>query len=130
VILDLTSGNRSIWFSKEHQDTIYIDLREVMRPDVVADCQSLPFRDGLFGLIVFDPWPSAPPGFLQATAQECARVATPEGLLAFKWSGNLDEALKNLEDPWEPLFGHALDQETSWAMLRKRKSSVLRFRWE
>lgn len=76
-ILDVTCGNRTIWFQKEEPHTIYCDKRmeeHSMRfgkatkadgtkserhlninPDVQCDFTDLPFADNTFSLVVFDP---------------------------------------------------------------------------
>ena len=72
-ILDVTCGNRSIWFNKSHPNAVYMDRRNevyenvpfgkartslhniVIDPDVVADFTDIPFEDNTFSLVVFDP---------------------------------------------------------------------------
>lgn len=71
-ILDVTCGNRGIWFNKNHPAAVYSDKRQEdfetvagkarqsyrsihVRPDVVCDFTSLPFPDNSFSLVVFDP---------------------------------------------------------------------------
>lgn len=70
-ILDVTCGSREIWFNKNHPATVYCDIREeehhgvfgktqkkrdlYIKPDVVCDFTNLPFPDGSFRLVVFDP---------------------------------------------------------------------------
>ena len=68
-ILDVTCGNRSIWFNKNHPLAIYCDKRDgvweknyesqprvyEVKPDVVCDFTDLPFEDNRFKLVVFDP---------------------------------------------------------------------------
>lgn len=71
LILDATCGGRSIWFNKQHPDTIYCDIRKEhhegifgkvqgkqqidISPDVICDFTDLPFEDNTFYLCVFDP---------------------------------------------------------------------------
>ena len=70
-ILDMTCGGRSIWFQKNHPNTIFFDRRDVeyeqtfgsnpsarhirVHPDVMGDFRELPFEDNTFNLVVFDP---------------------------------------------------------------------------
>ena len=70
-ILDMTCGGRSIWFQKNHPNTIFFDRRDVeyeqtfgsnpsarhirVHPDVMGDFRELPFDDNTFNLVVFDP---------------------------------------------------------------------------
>jgi hypothetical protein len=54
-ILDATCGYRGIWFNKKQKDTIFIDIRPEVNPDIVMDCTKTTFIDKEFDLIVFDP---------------------------------------------------------------------------
>ena len=72
-ILDVTCGSRTIWFDKAHPAAVYCDIRNesysaiwkstkndserqcVIAPDVQCDFTCLPFADGTFSLVVFDP---------------------------------------------------------------------------
>lgn len=76
-ILDVTCGNRSIWFQKNEPHTIYCDIREekwenafgtalnkngeqkhrhlVIDPDIKCSFTDIPFDDESFNLVVFDP---------------------------------------------------------------------------
>ena len=54
-ILDMSAGNRAIWFNKKHPDTLYIDKRASVKPDLVADSRALPLEEPKYYLVVFDP---------------------------------------------------------------------------
>ncbi len=73
-ILDVTCGNRGIWFNKHHPAAIYCDKRQEeytqmfcigrpeehekhinVDPDIICDFTDLPFADESFMLVVFDP---------------------------------------------------------------------------
>ena len=76
-ILDVTCGDRTIWFQKQEPHTIYCDIRSEewegdfgkvlnkqgkkkhrhlkIRPDVQCSFTDLPFEDASFDLVVFDP---------------------------------------------------------------------------
>ena len=76
-ILDVTCGDRTIWFQKHEPHTIYCDKRReewegdfgktlrvdgkkkhrhlVIDPDIQCDFTCLPFQDESFNLVVFDP---------------------------------------------------------------------------
>lgn len=76
-ILDVTCGDRTMWFQKNEEHTIYCDKRKeefegdfgkalnsngkqkhrhlVIDPDVQCDFTDLPFADNYFSLVVFDP---------------------------------------------------------------------------
>lgn len=147
-ILDLSAGNRAIWFDRNYRDAVYLDIREEVSPSVVGDSTKLPTEvgDG-FDLIVFDP-PHANYGAngrmtknyghftlpeiratISGSAKEAHRVARVDALMAFKWHNHdlkLDTVLALLSPYWEPLFGHGVapsqrrDKMTSWVMLRRR----------
>lgn len=143
-ILDLSAGNRGIWFDKEHPCATFVDIRPEVKPDVVADTRALPAEIGEdYDLIVFDP-PHKNNGAhfgmarsygrftheeilstIGETAKEAHRVARDDALMAFKWHEGhigLPKALALLAPFWEPLFGHGVTHQqkgTSWVMLRR-----------
>jgi hypothetical protein len=145
-ILDLSAGNRAIWFNRLHPETIFIDIRPEMHPTVVADTRELPFRDQEFDLVVFDP-PHMTHGkdstmakaytsmqadeikdLIRRTSNEAYRCSTKTSLLAFKWNNHdvrLDHILPLMEG-YEPLFGQkvafrsARGSSTHWILLKKR----------
>jgi hypothetical protein len=143
-ILDLSAGNRAVWFDKRCEFATFLDIRAEVEPDIVADSRSLPadVGDG-YDLVVFDP-PHKNNGPLfgmarsygsfssahiestiRETAREAHRVTRPEALMAFKWNDHarkLDSVLALLEPYWRPLFGHGVSHQqratkTSWVML-------------
>lgn len=147
-ILDLTAGNRAIWFNKNHPDALYIDIRPEVMPDLVADAKQLfPLitETDSFDLVVFDP-PHLNFGsksnmsksyghhttkdilnLIQRAEQQAWLVSKPDGLMALKWnthSISLERVLA-LMPHWEPLFGHGVsvsqrrNKATSWVMLKK-----------
>lgn len=148
-ILDLSAGNRAVWFDKDHRDTIYVDVRAEVKPTVVADARALPANIGRdFDLIVFDPphknnaasgkmavnyghWTAEQiREIIVGTAREAHRVAKRDALMAFKWNDHtrkLESVLHWLDPWWEPLFGHGVSGHqrhksmTSWVMLRRRE---------
>lgn len=143
-VLDLSAGNRAIWFNKGHPCATFVDIRPGVAPDVVADSRALPTEVGAdYSLIVFDPphKNNAATGnmvrsyghhtaaeireIVAETAKEAHRVAADDALMAFKWnehSRTLPDILKLLAPYWEPLFGHGVTHQqkgTSWVMLRR-----------
>ena len=147
-ILDLSAGNRAVWFEKNHPDATYIDIRPEVGPCIVADTRSLPAEIGAgYDLIVFDPphknngasgkmahnyghWTAEHiKDTVIGTAREAHRVARQDALMAFKWNDHtnkLSTALGWMSEWWEPLFGHGVTSQqrhksmTSWVMLRRR----------
>ena len=147
-ILDVSAGNRAVWFNKKHPLATYLDIRPEVRPDIIADSRKLPPEVGTgFDLVVFDPpHKNNGPNFGMAktygcfdhdhirstialTAKEAHRVCKPVALMAFKWNDHsikLTKVVGLLEPYWEPLFGHGVSHQqrsssTSWVLLRRRK---------
>lgn len=112
-VLDLSAGSRAMWADKRDGNVIFIDVRESTSPDIVANSGRLPFADGIFDLVVFDPTHrSLKPnsnladgsnsgrkwkGYgsfskehirqtLRETAAEAWRVTKPDALMFFKWN--------------------------------------------
>lgn len=68
-ILDVCCGSRMFWYDKHESHTTYMDIRKAVytakdrgherrikiAPDVQADWKHIPFDDGTFDLVVFDP---------------------------------------------------------------------------
>lgn len=57
MILDATAGNRIIWKNKNPDSIIFIDIEKQLerKPTLFADNRLLPFKDGVFHTILFDP---------------------------------------------------------------------------
>jgi SAM-dependent methyltransferase len=133
-ILDACCGGRMWWWDKAHPLALYMDKREAAagtyshrpnwkcEPDVIGDFRDMPFDDGAFQLVVFDPPHIARPNPSGDTAmqygaldpateqfdlrngfQECWRVLAPGGTLVFKWAGALDRVYPHF--PAEPIVG-------------------------
>jgi SAM-dependent methyltransferase len=133
-----------MWFDRADQRCLFGDERDEtlvvtdrthradgtralsIHPDARMDFRSLPFADGSFALVAFDPphlvragpksWLAGKYGKLgtdwrqdlSAGFAECFRVLKPEGVLIFKWS----EVQISTRDvlaltPHKPLFGHS-----------------------
>lgn len=126
-----------MWFDKNNPLAVFMDCRDdeytlcdgrklKVHPDVVADFQQIPFPDGSFRLVVFDPphMDNANPNAymaqkygtlkqgqwqndLKAGFDECMRVLEPYGILIFKWNETRVTVKRILEIiGTEPLFGH------------------------
>lgn len=147
-ILDMSAGNRAVWFDKAYRDAIYVDIRPQVNPDIVADTRSLPESVGKdFDLIVFDPphmrcGPASAMAktyglhtseeirvIVRESASEAHRVSRPDALMAFKWNNHdqsFHKILTLMDKWWEPLFGHKTatrtkhSSETQWVMLRRK----------
>lgn len=111
--LDVACGPKSFYFNKTDPRVTFCDLHPRHKvlcdgraldvsPDVVSDFRDLPFGDGSFGLVVFDPphlevgagWqvdrygrldPKRWRDDLSRGFSECLRVLKPGGVLVFKW---------------------------------------------
>ena len=114
-ILDACCGSRMFYFDKENPDVLFADNRELettlcdgrqllVKPDMQMDFRNMPFEDGSFKIVVFDPphllhagsesWlvkkygklPEDWEEYLRQGFQECMRVLEEDGVLIFKWS--------------------------------------------
>lgn len=143
-VLDPCSGGRMMWLDRENPDVVFGDIRQevlevtdrshgrpdgkrVLRiePDVLMDFRNMPFEDGAFKLVVFDPphlvragpksWLAAKYGKLGSDWREdlrqgfaeCFRVLEASGVLVFKWNETQIKVREVLDlTPVQPLFGH------------------------
>lgn len=163
-VLDPCCGSRMFWFDKTNPDVTYGDRRAetitvtdrshrtdgtrtlTIEPDMLMDFTALPFNDGAFKLVVFDPphltragprsWLAAKYGKLTGDWQEdlrrgfaeCLRVLATDGVLIFKWNETqvkLAEVLRLA--PIAPLFGHTTGRKglTHWMTFMKPASQAL-----
>lgn len=151
-ILDDACGSKMFWFDKNNPNVTYCDIRKVDRteyypgmhleinPDVICNFTDLPFPDGSFKLVVFDPphlvnvgdtsWLKLKYGKLEGDwksvikqgFKECFRVLEVNGILIFKWS-EVQIPLKEILSlcPQEPLFGNKSGKHmtTHWLCFMK-----------
>lgn len=151
-ILDACCGSRMFWTRRDHPDVLYMDNRHETHtlcdgrrleicPDIVADFRSMPFPDGSFRLVVFDPphlfkvgersWLAKKYGRLDKTTwrddlrrgfDECLRVLQQEGVLIVKWN-TTDIPASDLWDALgqHPLFGSlgGKSGKTLWGVFMK-----------
>lgn len=159
TILDPCSGSRMMWANKINPSVVFGDIRSEsitvtdrshgnkdgtrtihIEPDTLMDFRDLPFTDGSFKLVSFDPphlvragpksWLAAKYGKLSDNWQddlergfrECLRVLEPEGVLIFKWNETQIKVREVLDlAPIEPLFGHLSGRKglTHWLVFMK-----------
>lgn len=164
TILDPCCGGRMWWFDREHPGVIYGDRRaetltvtdrshgrqdgqRVLRiePDMLMDFRALPFPDGRFKLVAFDPphlvragprsWLAAKYGKLgqdwrddlRAGFAECFRVLEASGVLVFKWAETQVKVAEVLAlAPHPPLFGNTSGKKagTHWIVFMKPAAGV------
>jgi len=128
TVTDNSKGNKS------GTRTLHIE------PDAIMDFRDLPFPDGTFRLVSFDPphlvragprsWLAAKYGKLgpdwrddiRQGFAECWRVLAPHGTLVFKWNETqvpLRDVLPLAPEP--PLFGHRSGRKglTHWLVFLK-----------
>lgn len=149
------------WFDRNHPDTVFGDVRSEtivvtdrshdaegtrtlnISPDVLMDFREIPYPDGSFKLVVFDPPHLARAGSLSWLAakygklgpdwrddirkgfSECFRVLETHGVLIFKWNETqikVSEILALTEHA--PLFGHISGKRaaTHWICFMKQSS--------
>lgn len=151
-VLDPCCGSRMFWFDKADPRAVFGDVRREehtlcdgralsVAPDVDLDFRALPFPDGAFRLVVFDP-----PHLLRAGANgwqrkkygalhpvhwrddlrrgfaECFRVLATHGVLVFKWNETQVRTSEILTlTPHRPLFGHPSGKKggTHWMTFLK-----------
>lgn len=158
-VLDPCCGSRMMWFDPQDERCLFGDRRYEslvvtdrsprnhsgtralhIHPDVRMDFRSLPFAEGSFPLVVFDPphlvqagprsWLAAKYGKLgrdwredlREGFSECFRVLRPEGVLIFKWSEVQIPTRDVLAlTPHRPLFGHPSGKRsgTHWITFMK-----------
>jgi len=145
-ILDPCCGSKMMWFDKENQQALFCDIRTEshtlcdgralnIKPDMELDFRSMPFDDGSFKLVVFDPphlvragnksWLKLKYGKLnenwkediQKGFSECFRVLAKDGVLIFKWNETQVKVSELLAlTNKKPLFGHksGKNMNTHW----------------
>lgn len=140
------------WFNQERGDVVFGDKRELsttlcdgrsleIKPNCRLDYRALPFNNGQFSLVVFDPphleragansWLAQKYGKLDKAKwksdlkkgfAECFRVLKEDGVLIFKWNEvqiPVTEILKLTDQP--PLIGHKSGKRanTHWICFMK-----------
>ena len=160
-VLDACCGSRAFWFDKADPRCLYVDNRRetvtwneritdragplVVNPDRLADFTALPFPDGTFYHVVFDP-----PHIVESSASgnvakyygvlrgewreelrqgfaECFRVLRPGGTLIFKWNELAVPVREILELTTErPLYGHRSGKasKTHWIAFLKPNATL------
>ena len=161
-VLDPCCGGRMMWFDRQHSNVIYGDQRHEtiavtdrshgridgtrtlrIEPDVLLDFRDLPYQDGTFKLIAFDPphlvragprsWLAAKYGKLgpdwrddlRRGFAECFRVLEADGVLVFKWNETQIKVSEVLAlTPERPLFGQVSGRGhmTHWLVFMKPRS--------
>lgn len=153
-ILDPCCGSRMFYFDGENPSVLFCDSRDdvtetlcdgrmlTIKPDMVADVTSLPFDDGAFPLVVFDPphlfagsngWQAKKYGTLPKewrawmtnAFNECWRVLSSNGTLVFKWYEHRIRINEVLEcAPVMPVFGNRRpgSSKTHWLVFFKPES--------
>lgn len=153
-ILDATAGFRMMWYDKHHPNTVYLDERPEVAPDIVGDFRKLSqFPDNTFYLIVFDPphcvmsdqnkgRTNHDYGHIRIKTfnidyyqafKELYRVLKPFGILNFKWNSHDIDAdrILSLALPWKPLFGQKVSMKTkhssttSWFCFMKIPETIV-----
>ena len=163
-VLDPCCGSRMMWFDRAHPGAIYGDLRHEtltvtdnsrgntsgvreirIEPDTLLDFRALPYPDGLFKLVAFDPphlvhagprsWLAAKYGRLSDNWREdlrkgfaeCFRVLANDGVLVFKWNETQVKLREVLAlTPHAPLFGNTSGKKagTHWLVFMKPQDAA------
>lgn len=148
-----------MWFDRKNSGVVFGDIRSEtltvtdrsrgnksgtrtlkIEPDTTMDFRAIPYQDGSFKLIAFDPphlvqagpksWLAAKYGKLSDNWRddlrkgfaECFRVLASDGVLVFKWNETqvpLREVLALTDQ--RPLFGHTSGRKgmTHWLVFMK-----------
>lgn len=155
LVLDPASGSRMFYFDRDDPRVLFGDIRSEshtlcdgraleVRPDVVNDFRDLPYPDGQFRVVVFDPphltrvgvrsWTFKKYGGLLSTWREdlaagfaeCFRVLAADGVLIFKWNETQVPVSDILAlTPCKPLVGHrrvGKSADTHWITFIKGAS--------
>lgn len=151
MILDICCGSRMFYFQKDSDDVIFLDFRQEkmelcdgrqlsVKPDIVSNFRKLPFGEGQFDMVVFDPphlMKAGPKSYmrlkygvlgrnwkddLKEGFNEGWRVLRPGGSLVFKWNEThikIAEILKLF--PVKPIFGQRTTRnlKTHWVVFYK-----------
>lgn len=162
-VLDPCCGGRAMHFDRTNPEVIFGDQRSEsitvkdtshraggsrtlnIHPDIVLDFRALPFEDGKFNLIAFDPphltragpksWMAARYGKLgadwredlRAGFSECFRVLATNGTLVFKWNETQVKLAEVLAlTPHQPIFGQVSGRKgmTHWLVFMKPEASA------
>ena len=158
-VLDACCGSRMMWFDKQDDRVLFGDQRRetivvtdnskgnksgtrtlTIDPDTIMDFRGMPFEDGSFKLVAFDPphlvtagprsCLAAKYGKLQSDWKEdirkgfseCFRVLESGGVLVFKWNETQVKLKQVLElTDQKPLFGQVSGSKgmTHWLVFMK-----------
>lgn len=165
-VLDPCCGSRMMWADKQHPDVVFGDRRsEVItvtdqsngrvggtrtvriEPDTLIDFRALPYPDGAFKHVVFDPphlhtagprsWLAAKYGKLSENWREdlrqgfaeCFRVLDKDGTLVFKWNETQVKVGEVLAlTPHKPMYGHISGRKglTHWLVFMVPNAEITR----
>jgi SAM-dependent methyltransferase len=162
-VLDPCCGSRMMWLDRSNPDVVFGDHRAEtltvndtshraggtrtlrISPDVLLDFRALPYADGTFPLIAFDPphltragplsWMAAKyvkllpvwRADLRSGFAECFRVLATDGVLVFKWNETQVKLAEVLAlTPHQPLFGQVSGRQgmTHWLVFMKPEASA------
>ena len=154
-VLDVCCGSKMFWFDKNNQSAVFNDIRSEdhilcdgrsleIKPDTNHDFRNLPFLNGQFKVVVFDPphldklgansWMAKKYGILkaswkddiQAGFSECFRVLDNDGVLIFKWNEVQIKTTEILKlAAFKPLFGHISGKRSNTHWITFMKAGVI-----
>ena len=156
LILDPCCGSRMFHFDRHNPNVVFGDIRNeqhtlcdgrslTVSPDVTMDFRDMPFHDGQFKLVVFDPphlvkagkqsWLALKYGKLgqdwkediRKGFSECFRVLANHGTLIFKWNETQIKVSEILElTDQKPIFGHISGKRsnTHWIVFLKEDNDA------
>lgn len=154
TILDPCCGPRMFYFNPNNPDVVFGDIRNEQHilpdrvinisPDIEMDFRNMPFKDGEFKVVIFDPphltragsrfWMALKYGKLNKSWRkdlrlgfaECFRVLEDGGMLIFKWNETqikVTEILKLTDQ--QPLIGNISGRrsQTHWIIFIKKAAA-------
>jgi SAM-dependent methyltransferase len=162
IVLDLCSGARMFWFDRNNAAALFADIRRerhilkdssnkaghrmlVIEPDILLDFRNLPFDNGVFPMVVFDPphlirngrtgWLAKKYGKLgidwrediRAGFAEAFRVLKEDGTLIFKWNERDIPVSQVLAlTPVSPLIGNRCGRsaQSHWIVFMKPRTEL------
>jgi hypothetical protein len=149
AVLDPASGSRMFYFDRDDQRVLFGDIRHEthilcdgrtleVKPTMVMNFTDLPFADGQFRMVIFDPphlrkagpqsWQAKKYGklteewrdHLRSGFSECFRVLAPFGTLVFKWNETQIPVSEVLAlTPERPIVGNKRANKTHWLVFMK-----------